>query len=270
MVETIQLTGAQETLLATLQARALDNRRPRPVLGDSTAEALLRRIEYDFGRIRTGAKDERIVTFRAKKLDEWASAYLAGHPDAVVLHLGCGLDSRAFRLDVPPGVLWIDVDMPEVVELRGKLYPDKDGYRMIGSSVTDEGWLADLPTGRDVLVLAEGLTPYLPEAGGEAMLRRITRHFPAGMMAFDAVVPLAVRCARFSQLLRATGATFGWGVGDPRSLEMRVPGLRHREQWSLIAAPQVADAGPVDRAIGAAMRRIPPVRDSYRLLRYTF
>ena len=84
------------------------------------------------------------------------------HPDAVVLHLGCGLDSRVFRLDPPATVQWFDVDQPDVIELRRKLYSDRDGYQMIASSVTDPAWLESIPADRPVLVVAEGLLMYSP------------------------------------------------------------------------------------------------------------
>lgn len=270
MGETIRLTGAHETLLATLQARAIDNREREPVLGDATAEDLLRRIDYDFRRIKTAAKDVRTVTFRAKKLDEWTSAFLKDHPNALVLHLACGLDSRAFRLATPPDVEWIDVDVPEVVDLRGRLYQKRDGYRMIGASVTSEGWLNSVPDDRPTLVVAEGLTPYLRKADGEAMLRRLIRHLPRGAMMFDAILPWTLRFAKYSQLLRATGATFEWAVGDPRSLEHQIPGLRFLEQWSLLDSPYLAKTRPLERAVGAAMRGVPQLRYAHRLLRYHF
>ncbi|MGW0208582.1 class I SAM-dependent methyltransferase [Streptomyces sp. NPDC003233] len=270
MGETIRLAGVHETLLATLQARAMDNRQPEPVLGDATAEDLLRRIDYDFSRIRTATKDVRIVTYRARKLDEWTSEFLSVHSDAMVLHLACGLDSRAFRLKVPPGVQWIDVDVPDVIELRKRLYPNRDRYRMIGASVTTDEWLSSVADDRPTLVIAEGLTPYLQEADGEAMLRRLTRHLPSGAVMFDAVLPWTLRVAKYSQLLRATGATFSWGIGEPRLLERRVPGLRFVEQWSLLDSPHLASSRPVERAVAAAMRSVPQLRYAHRLLRYAF
>ncbi|QHC28705.1 class I SAM-dependent methyltransferase [Streptomyces sp. HF10] len=270
MGETIRLAGVHETLLATLQARAIDNRQVQPVLGDATAEDLLRRIDYDFSRIKTATKDVRIVTYRARKLDEWAAEFLAARPGALVLHLACGLDSRAFRLEMPPGVEWIDVDVPDVIELRKRLYPHRDRYRMIGASVTTEEWLDSVTDDRPALVIAEGLTPYLREADGEAMLRRLTRHLPSGAVMFDAVLPWTLRFAKYSQLLRATGATFGWGIGDPRILECRIPGLRFGEQWSLLDSPHLAGARPAEKAVGAVMRSVPQLRYAHRLLRYDF
>ncbi|CCV05358.1 Tetracenomycin polyketide synthesis O-methyltransferase tcmP (fragment) [Mesorhizobium metallidurans STM 2683] len=65
-----------------------------------------------------------------------------------MLHLGCGLDTRIFRVDPPQGVEWFDVDYPEVIELRRKLYPSRDHYHRVASSVTEPDWPAEVPGNR--------------------------------------------------------------------------------------------------------------------------
>ncbi len=112
-----------------------------------------------------------MVTMRAKQLDDWSTDFLRRHPNAVVLHLGCGMDTRAFRLHPPETVQWFDVDQPNVIALRRKLYDDRDGYRMIGSSVTDEVWLDEIPTDRPMLMVAEGLVMYLTEPEVRTLLQ---------------------------------------------------------------------------------------------------
>jgi hypothetical protein len=59
-----------------------------------------------------------IVATRAATFDLLTTRYLADHPDATVLHLGCGMDSRVFRVDPPASVQWFDVDYPDVIDLR--------------------------------------------------------------------------------------------------------------------------------------------------------
>ncbi|GGP51249.1 class I SAM-dependent methyltransferase [Streptomyces abikoensis] len=266
----VRLTGVQETLLAPLYVRAQDNRSPRPVLGDTTAEGLMRRLDYDWRKMKFAGRDRRTVPFRAKKLDEWANAFLAEHPDAVVLHLACGLDSRAFRLDVPDTALWFDVDLPDVIELRRKLYDETDGYRMLAASAVEAGWLEAVPKDRPALVVAEGLAPYLAEADGLAMLRNLTGHLSGGVIMFDAVLPWTRHIAKYARLVRQTGASFGWAVADPRDLERSVPGLRALDEWSMCDSPY-ADRLPVqDRFIVRVMRSVRPLRYAYRLLRYRF
>lgn len=118
----MQLTGKRETLLATLYLRALDSRADNPILGDPSAQAALERIDYDFERLRVGPNHAIGIAARARLLDDWAREFLDGHPSAIVLHLGCGLDARVYRVDPPAGVQWFDVDYSDVIELRGRVY----------------------------------------------------------------------------------------------------------------------------------------------------
>ncbi len=59
-----------------------------------------------------------------------------------MLNLGCGLDSRIYRVDPPAELPWFDLDYPEVMDLRDRLYPPRAGaYRALRHSVDDDGWL---------------------------------------------------------------------------------------------------------------------------------
>src|SRR6266700_737498 len=71
-----------------------------------------------------------IIATRAATFDLLASRYLADHPDATVLHLGCGMDSRVYRLDPPATVDWFDVDYPDVIDLRRQLFPERSAYHL--------------------------------------------------------------------------------------------------------------------------------------------
>jgi|SRR5664280_366319 hypothetical protein len=64
-----------------------------------------------------------IIATRAATFDQLTNQYLAEAPDATVLHVGCGMDSRVFRVDPPASVQWFDVDYPDVIDLRRQLFP---------------------------------------------------------------------------------------------------------------------------------------------------
>jgi O-methyltransferase involved in polyketide biosynthesis len=116
-----------------------------------------------------------------------------------VLQLACGMDSRAFRLDLPSGARWFDVDLPDVMELRRMLYEEADGYHMIAASVTDEEWLEEIPADKPVLIIAEGLVMYLHETEVRQLLGRLTDHFRTGELIFDGATPLIVRMTQLSK-----------------------------------------------------------------------
>jgi methyltransferase (TIGR00027 family) len=231
------------TNLVTLYLRAYESHSRRPILGDHIAAEAVDRIDYDFKRIhRTSlpASNQYLVALRAKQLDDWCAAFLAHHADAVVLHLGCGLDGRGFRLAPPPSVLWFDLDQPAVIELRRRLYDDTDSYRMIGSSVTDPQWLDHIPTGRPTLVVAEGLLMYLQESEVRQLLERLTDRFDSGELLFDTLSALA---PRLSKVL--TRGIITWGIRDARDIETWNPRLRFLEQTSMLAGYRKIESTPV-------------------------
>ncbi|OBH80767.1 methyltransferase [Mycobacterium scrofulaceum] len=228
------------TNLVTLYLRAHESRSRRPILGDKTAAEAVERIDYDFKRIHRSslpASNQYLVALRAKRLDDWCAQFLRRHPDAVVLHLGCGLDGRAFRLPVPPSVLWFDVDQPAVIQLRRRLYEDTERYRMIGSSVTDPEWLDQVPTGRPTLVIAEGLLMYLTEHQVRELLRRLTDRFHSGEMHFDTLSALAPLLSKLF-----TRGIIKWGTRDARELESWNPRLRLLERTSTLAGYRQIDS----------------------------
>jgi O-methyltransferase len=212
--------------------------------------------------VRITAIDRFIPVLRAKRMDGWTRAFLTRHPDATVLQLACGLDGRAFRIDVPVGVRWFDLDFPEVIDLRRRLYPERGNYRLIASSATDEGWLDEIPSDRPALVIAEGLLMYLAEADAKRLLQRLTGRLPRGELIFDVMDPAV---AKFSRL-------FGyslWGLADPRELERLNPRLTLVDD-----APTLADYEQIPlrgyRAYCAILSRIPAVRTMIRPLRFRF
>lgn len=231
------------TNLVTLYLRAYESRSRHPILGDHAAAEAVDRIDYDFKRISRNSvpvSNQYLVALRAKQFDDWSAAFLVRHPDAVVLHLGCGLDGRAFRLDPPSSVLWFDLDQPGVIELRRRLYSDTEQYRMIGSSVTDPQWLEEVPAGRPTLVVAEGLLMYLPEREVRGLLDRLIDRFEYGELLFDTISPLGPPTSKVF-----TNGIVKWGIGDARDMQSWNRALRFVERTSALAGYQKIESTPV-------------------------
>jgi len=215
----VHFTEEQSTNLATLYGRAMDSRSDDPFLADLTAEETVSRIDYDFSKFGMKTDQALSIVMRAKLFDDWSREFLAANPTATVLHLGCGMDSRVFRLDPPPTVRWYDVDYPDVIALRKQVYPERENYTLVSSSVTDLAWLDEIPADRPTLVVAEGLTMYLDPAAGEKLLRAIAELFPRGEMMFDLYGRLGIKAQKLNPIVRRAGATLTWGVDDPKDLE---------------------------------------------------
>jgi O-methyltransferase involved in polyketide biosynthesis len=267
--EKVHLTKEKETMLITLYGRALQSRSKHPILRDTWAEEAVQRVDYDFAKLKVGRRAALLFACRATQLDLWTSSFLASHPDATVVHLGCGLDSRVYRIAPPESVRWFDLDYPEVIALRQRLYSERPGYHMIGSSLAELSWLDEVPGERPVMIVAEGVTMYLTEQIMQALLKALTDHFASGQLAFDAHTPQLVRwLTKTGATVRGTGATFGWGIdngADVKRLEPRlelITELRAHDlaayatmPWSMRTLVRVMDSIPALRVMRCLLYR---------------
>jgi O-methyltransferase involved in polyketide biosynthesis len=267
----VRFTEDQSTNLATLYGRALDARSEHPVLADPTAEDAVRRIDYDFGKFKVSKGDAFGIACRGKVFDDAVEDFIATHGECTVVHLGAGMDSRVFRLDPPATVRWFDVDFPDVIELRGQIYPERANTTMLGASVTDPSWLDGVPADRPTMVVAEGLTMYLDPTDGRELFRRVVERFPSGEVFFDAYSKLGIKSQKTNAIVRRAKATLRWGIDDPRELaavgltpvscqtaEAFVP----EEYWPRLPA--------IQRQLYRAFLRIPVLRNMGKLMRFRF
>ncbi|MFD1930389.1 class I SAM-dependent methyltransferase [Nonomuraea mangrovi] len=269
--ERITLTGAQETLLATLYGRALDARSRDPILGDEQAVVAARRIDYDFRRTGMNATTAAGVALRARQLDDWLGEFLAAHASATVLHLACGLDTRAHRIARPATVRWVDVDLPEVISLRERLLPTPGGdYTQLAASVTEEGWLEQVPADRPTVAVFEGLTMYLRQEDGRRLIQRITERFPSGELLFDVYGSMGIRLQKLVPAVRNAGARLYWGVDDPRVIEGWHDGLVCVDALRSVDMPGLGRLRAAARAQMWVLARIPGLRDVGKILRFRF
>ncbi|MFI6026413.1 class I SAM-dependent methyltransferase [Amycolatopsis magusensis] len=269
----VQLSGTKETMLATLWGRALDSRSARPVLGDTAADEAIGRLDYDFGKLMKPSM-ALSVALRAKSIDTWAREALAANPGASVLHLGCGLDTRVFRIDPPPESRWFDVDFPEIAQLRHQLWPELDereNYRVLATSVTDWAWLEEVPADRPVVVVAEGLTMYLRDAEAEGLFRRVVERFPSGEFVFDIFSKLGIKAQKMNPVVRKSGSTLYWGLDDSRELEKFGLELVDEHLAQQFASEEDLPKLPlVPRLQLAALRWVPAVNRMGRIVRCRF
>ena len=269
--EKVHLTGEKQTLLITLHAKAMESRSPDSLLKDRFADQALHRIDYDFKRLDLGPDGAISLAMRAKAFDDWTRAFIKKHPDAIVLNLGCGLDSRVFRVDPPPEIGWFDLDFPEVIDIRGRVYPKRGtGYRMIGASATDPSWIEQVPGDRPAMIVAEGLMPYLASDEAPKLMTRMVAHFPSGELAFDGYSRLGLKMLRLTPQLRATGAEVHWAIDDARELEKLVPGLKLVEEKIQYESAEIARMSWPARLTVSLWRYVPALRKIGRLLRYRF
>jgi O-methyltransferase involved in polyketide biosynthesis len=245
----VRLGAVQQTLFIPLAARARETRRNRPVLRDPKAVEMLQSIDYDAAKYGRGAGGS-VTVLRTAIFDWWVRAFLADHPAGTVVEIGTGLNTRFERAD--NGLVhWIDLDLPDTIELRRKFFSDTGRRRMVAASVSDEAWLevaAQSPG--PYFFVAEGVLVYLPEHEVIRALARIADRFPGSFTALDTYPRRTYDRQHQLAARRNIPARWAWACDDPRSLERL--GLRVVESATITRPP-------------SALRRQLPARYRYLL-----
>jgi methyltransferase (TIGR00027 family) len=272
----IQFTKEKETMLMTLSGRAIQSQWKDPILRDPWAEEAMRHIDYDLSKQLTGVaswsmwKDigPTIIATRAATFDLLTNRFLADHPEATVLHVGCGMDSRVFRVDPPATVQWFDVDYPDVIDLRRQLFPERGAYHLIGARLDDLRWLDEVPRDRPGLFIAEGVLHYLSETEVKALLNAVVAHFPGGQMIFDICNPFIVK--RAGSNVGGTGATYKWGLDDPQDIKQLEPKLELIREFRPSEVVAFSRFPLWWRALFRAQEVIPTLRRMERMVVFRF
>jgi O-methyltransferase involved in polyketide biosynthesis len=262
------MTPIQETLFFTLYARALDSREPKSILHDTYSDEVVRRVDYDFGKMKASPSVVFSTALRARKLDDAVRSFCARHPDAVVLDLGCGLDVRMLRCTPPAGVEWYDVDYAQVIALRkGPLL----GGHPVAADLTTTGWLDAIPGDRPAMIVAEGLLPFMPGQTFQALARGLAAHFPTGELALNGYTRFAAWSMRYHPAMKALGVRGAAGFDDAREPEKWGAGLTLAGEELLTKAPEVASFPQPLRALTRLMALSDGMsRQGGRILRYRF
>ena len=238
-----------ETALITLRSRVIESQKENPVITDPVGVELYkgllnsispelhqRIINRGLSPVLTG-----YIARRARKYDELCREFIAQHPDGLVVNLGCGFDTRFWRLGIP-GMQYMELDLPEVMALKKKILGDRLNYPVIERSVLDSEWISrikSLQSGR-IILLAEGLFMYFREDQSIRTLKEIADSFTDSMLVMEVVHSSYTRGFRKKLVQKkmrkragsAAGDYYLYGIRSSSVLESYHPRFRVMGEWS--------------------------------------
>ncbi len=264
---TLSLSGVAETLLLPLYIRAMESQRPDPLIRDDKAVTLIGQMDPDTSWIKQMMVDEEDkvgLVLRNREIDRYARDFLVRFPEAIIVHIGCGLDSRFERVDNDQ-VTWYDLDLPEVIELRQKLIGGEGPrYHHLSCSVFDSAWLNTLSAHRQrpFLFLAEGVMMYFEENQVRSLVLTLRDHFPGAELVFDAFSPFIVWANNLRIARTKIGARYHWGVKRGKDLESWGDGIHLLDTWFPFDNPEPRLAHV------RWMRHIPPLAKVMGIFHY--
>lgn len=178
----VNLKDVPETMLWTLHNRAAEASRPDGCLHDPKCLEIYQAIDYDYTQHFGKADGSHGV--RSMLFDRYICAYLAEHPDAVIINPGEGLETQRYRIDAP-NALWYSIDLPAAIEIRERFIAPDAKHIHIRKNALDTSWFAEIPKGRPVFIAAQGLFMYFTEEEMAAFIHALAQHFPGARLMFD-------------------------------------------------------------------------------------
>ena len=237
------LSGVAETLLLPLYIRAMESQRPDALLKDDKAVALVKQMNYDSSwmtKMRVDEEDKVGLVLRNREFDRFVQDFLTRNPEAVVVHIGCGLDARFERVD-NGRVEWFDLDLPEVIELRRQFIGGEGTrYHLLAHSAFDSAWLDTVSAHRPrpFLFLAEGVLMYFDEAQVKSLVLALRERFPGAELVLDAFSPFLIRMNNLRISRTKIGARYHWGLKRGKDLEQWSDGITLLDEWFVFDRPE--------------------------------
>ncbi len=212
------LSAVPSTLRIPLTARALGHRLfPDMAVDDHYAAAALSRIGDDGSQWLKDRQSIYGTLARIRCLRQQALSFIAKHPTAHVLNLGCGLSDYRQWLDNGQ-IRMTDADLPEVMQIRRDIMPAEHARHILADlDLNQPDWWDSLglPSSHDeapVFLMCEGVFMYLQATTVNALLATFGQRAPAGsLFTFDATCWMAVGRGRHHPSLKHTKADFSWG-----------------------------------------------------------
>ncbi|MCE5249636.1 class I SAM-dependent methyltransferase [bacterium] len=232
----VELGNIQITMLLPLWGRAVETMKPEPLLVDRTAADIITKIDYDFSVIARNTKELSQLAWivRSLRMDAVIREFLRKYPKATIVNIGCGLDTTFDRID-NGSLLWYDMDLPDVIELRKKFIGETDRRKFIACSFLDRDWLNRIEVRENVLFMAAGVFYYFEEYQIREFFIKIAGSFPGSEICFDACSPYGVRVAN-KLVIQNSGldekSFLKWGIKNIKEIESWDDRIRVMHEYS--------------------------------------
>ena len=219
--------------------------RPDAMIKDEKAVELVAQGSLDFSGVRQIHMNELLNAMRiifTREMDRYARDFISRHPDAVVVHIGCGLDSRFERVvEHNSRVEWYDLDFPNVIDLRRKFIGDEgERYHMLACSVLDNGWLetVSIHRQRPFLFLAETVFVYFTKEQVKSLVLTLRDHFPGADLVFDGWRPFEMWLGNRYLSKSQFAGIMHWGFWHGQEIEGWSDGIHLLDDWGFFDQPE--------------------------------
>jgi O-methyltransferase involved in polyketide biosynthesis len=188
------LTAVSKTLYVPLLGRIYASKNHPDILYDKMALSIADEILKNNEQMK-GESEYTLLSsaVRSKNIDHYIQTYLLRNPNGIIVNIGCGLETIYYRNDNNKA-LWFELDLPDVLNLRSKYFPEELRDRYLCYSMFDYKWIDIVrkTSKKPVMVIASGLFYYFHEDQVIDFIKHLTG-FEYAELVFDAVSSVGIK-----------------------------------------------------------------------------
>lgn len=260
------VSGVAKTAYYCCGVRWRDAQRKEPLCGDHLAALFMDAAAQELFQRFEDLKLPNIVSAtRSRIIDDWLRDRLLADPEQLVILLGAGLDTRAFRL---PGGRWVEVDAAGLIAEKERLLPAARSPQPLTRLAVNfaRERLADALSayeGEHAVVVMEGVSMYLTQAQMKATLSGLRFLFPRHTLITDLMTRdfAARHAAELRRRLAELGGAFAEDLTDAPARAMTAEGYRPLSRLSMMVRARELGAVPFPKLLLATLLK--GVRDGY-------
>lgn len=219
-----------KTLFIPLFGKALVSRQGL-ILSDPKAEEIWEQQAFVLSRKSRSKWLAYFMAMRARIFDDWTNQQLLLHPEALVFHLGCGLDSRCLRVK-SRYKHWVDADFFEVISLRHTYFEENSSYHMMGVDASNSEEIEKLPISSTVIVILEGISMYLTPQELHNLLCALQKKYETVHLLMDVYTSFGANMSKYKNPIREIGVNQVYGMKNIETF-LKGTGLKCTAELSL-------------------------------------
>lgn len=184
---------------------------------------------------------------RSAVFDSWLREQMQEDKDAIIIHIGCGMDSRIERVGTMQHE-WYDVDFPDVIAERKKYYQESVEYHMVESDARKNDWIRTLPTNKDAIIVMEGVSMYFKLDELRQLMKDLKSNFNQVAILMDCYTGFAAKASKYKNPINDVGVTAVYGIDDSKLLEERT-GISLVKEHDMTPGRLIDELSGMERAV---------------------
>ena len=188
------------------------------ILNDPYAEDIWEKEKFKIKRKSKSKWLAYYMAMRARVFDDWTIEKIKEIDNPLVLHIGCGLDSRYQRVSAKLNeqeLSWFDLDFEDVIKTRKKYFKETNQYKMIPFNMANANDINSLPSSKNVVIILEGISMYLTNKELISFFNLINKKYLNVYILMDVYTTFGVKMSKIKNPVKDVGVNKVYGLDDP-------------------------------------------------------